>query len=137
MHCPKCGNERRSRAGFVGEKQRWLCKACGCKYTRSTRHGVPPETKRRALQLYLEGVGFRAIGRLLGVSNVAVLKWIRAFGEEVERCRKPGPAPKIAMIDEVWHFVQAKKTSAGFGYRCVISQDGSRAFIWVDEVPMA
>ena len=31
------------------------------------------EIKRQALQLYLEGLGFRAIGRLLGVSNVAVL----------------------------------------------------------------
>ncbi|MEZ5837386.1 MAG: hypothetical protein R3D03_16930 [Geminicoccaceae bacterium] len=67
------------------------------------------EIRRRALQLYLEGMGFRAIGRVLGVSNVAVLKWIRAFGEEVERMRRPGPPPKIAMIDEMWHFVHAKK----------------------------
>jgi len=45
----------------------------GCKYTRSTPRGISVEIKRQALQLYLEGLGFRAIGRLLGVSNVAVL----------------------------------------------------------------
>ena len=65
-HCPKCGSEVRTKAGFIGEAQRWLCKGCGCKYTRSTPRGMPMQVKRRALQLYLEGLGFRAIGRLLG-----------------------------------------------------------------------
>ena len=105
MQCPKCGSDDRRKAGFVKEKQRWLCKGCGCKYTRSTPRGKPPELKQRALQLYLEGMGFRAIGRILDVSNVAVLKWIRAFGEKAERNLSPAPTSKIAMIDEVWHFV--------------------------------
>lgn len=74
MRCPKCGSEDRRKAGFIRERQRWLCKGCGCKYTRSTLPGKPPEMKRLALQLYLEGMGFRAIGRVLGVSNVAVIK---------------------------------------------------------------
>ena len=95
MHCPKCGSDDKRKAGFIGEKQRWLCKECGCKYTRSTSHGKPMEMKRQALHLYLEGLGFRAIGRLLGVSNVAVLKWIRGFGEDVERTRKPGRLQKL------------------------------------------
>ncbi len=29
--CPKCSSSERSKAGFVGEVQRWLCKSCGCK----------------------------------------------------------------------------------------------------------
>ncbi|MFV0386071.1 MAG: hypothetical protein ACK5L9_19080, partial [Paracoccus sp. (in: a-proteobacteria)] len=87
------------------------------------------------LQLYLEGMGFRAIGRVLKVSNVTVLKWIRSFGEEVERARKPGPPPKIAMIDEMQHFIHAKKTPAGSGYRCAISADASSAFIWAAAEP--
>lgn len=137
MACPKCGGEPRTKAGFVGDKRRWRCKTCGCKYTRGTPPGLPMAIKRLALQLYLEGLGFRAIGRVLGASNVAVLKWICAFGEAAERCRKPGPAPKIAMIDEAWHFIQAKKTKPGPGCRCVISRTGSQAFIWVVEAPRA
>ena len=93
--------------------------------------------RRRALQLYLEGMGFRAIGRVLGVSNVTVLNWIRAFGEEAERLRSPEPPPRMAMIDEMWHFIHAKKTNAGCGLRCVISQDGSSAFIWRIGTPTA
>ena len=46
------------------------------------------------------------------MSNVAVLKWIRGFGEEIERTRKPAP-PRMVMIDEVWHFIQAKTTNVG------------------------
>ena len=45
--------------------------------------------KKLALQLYLVGFGFRSIGRVLGVSNVTVLNWIRAFGEQnrgFEKC---------------------------------------------------
>lgn len=135
MHCPKCGSEERHKAGFIGENQRWRCKGCGCKYTRSSPRGAPASLKRQALHLYLEGMGFRAIGRILQVSNVAVLKWIRAFGEEVERARKPGPPPKMAMIDEVWHFIHEKKDNAGSGYRCAISADASSAFIWADGEP--
>ena len=40
--------------------------------------------KRQALQLYLEGLGFRSIGRFLGVSHVSVQKWIKKFGQELE-----------------------------------------------------
>ncbi|OON69206.1 hypothetical protein B0919_10850 [Hymenobacter sp. CRA2] len=30
-----------------------------------------------ALKLYLEGMGLRAIGRVLDVSNVTVMRWVR------------------------------------------------------------
>jgi hypothetical protein len=35
--------------------------------------------KKKALHLYLESLGFRFIGKFLGVSNVFVLNWIRSF----------------------------------------------------------
>jgi transposase-like protein len=31
----------------------------------------------------LEGLGFRFMGRVLNVSNVTVLNWMRSFGEQV------------------------------------------------------
>ena len=135
MRCPKCGSEDRHKAGFIGEAQCWLCRSCGCKFTRSTPPGKPPEMRRQALELYLEGMGFRAIGRVLGVSNVTVLNWIRAFGEKAERERQPEPPPRIAMIDEVWHFVRAKKTNAGSGFPSVSPQDASWASTSADEEP--
>ena len=60
-------------------KQRYRCKSCGFNYTTGFR-GKPIELRQRALQLYLDGLGFRAIGRIVGVSNVTVLNWVRAYG---------------------------------------------------------
>lgn len=74
--------------------------------------------RRRALELYLEGVGFRGIGRLLGVSNVAVLYWIRELGEKVEELRGNTVAETscaVMELDEMWHYVQKKNKSFGSG----------------------
>ena len=133
MRCPKCGSEDRHKAGFIGEAHRWLCRSCGCKFTRSTPLGKLPEMRRQALELYLEGMGFWAIGRALGVSNVTVLNWIRAFGEKTERDRQSEPPPRIAMIDEVWRFVRAKTINAGSRFPSVSLQDASWASTSADE----
>ncbi|KAA6306338.1 hypothetical protein EZS27_042007 [termite gut metagenome] len=68
---------------MVRGHQRYKCKDCHYTSTVEKRSGEYPESERKkALQLYLEGLGFRSIGRYLEVSNVTVLKWIRSFGEE-------------------------------------------------------
>jgi len=64
---------------MMNGKQRYRCKICGFNYTTGFR-GKPLEVRQQALKLYLEGLGFRAIGRILGVSNVTVLNWVRAYG---------------------------------------------------------
>ena len=33
-------------------------------------------------------MGFRGIGRVLKVSNVAVLNWIKSYGEKIKELRK-------------------------------------------------
>jgi len=37
--------------------------------------------RRYRPELYLEGLGFRAIGRFLNCSHVAVYNWIKEFGK--------------------------------------------------------
>jgi hypothetical protein len=41
-----------------------------------------------ALHLYLEGMGFRAISRIIGVSDVAIAKWINPIKESLQPLRK-------------------------------------------------
>ena len=64
--------------------QRYKCKTCGCNYTKSTPNGYPIEVKREALRYYLEGIGFRRIERLPGVSHTAVIYWIKKAGEKIK-----------------------------------------------------
>ena len=66
IECPKCNNANCIKDGFMRGKQRYKCKKCNYKHTVKHRSGTAtPEIKRQALHLYLEGLGFRSIGRLL------------------------------------------------------------------------
>jgi transposase-like protein len=80
------------------------------------RSGEYPKSERKkALQLYLEGLGFRSIGRYLGVSNVTVLKWIRSFGEEVKSLQEETKEIEMVELDEMHSYVGSKKTTFGYG----------------------
>jgi hypothetical protein len=71
--------------------------------------------KKQALHLYMEGLGFRSIGRILGVSNVSVLNWIRSFGKSVEALNAQSKEIAIIEVDEMHSYIQSKKTTVGFG----------------------
>ncbi|OAV63858.1 Transposase [Bacteroidales bacterium Barb6XT] len=61
----------------------------------------PGSMKKQALRLYLEGSGFRSIGRLLGVSNVSVLNWIRKFGKETQELNLESKETGTVEVPEV------------------------------------
>lgn len=64
--------------------------------------------------MYLEGIGFNAIGRALKVSHVAVLKWAQQWGKELELIRNFKPAP-IIEIAEIRSHIRCKKPSYDMG----------------------
>ncbi|MGH8556951.1 MAG: IS1/IS1595 family N-terminal zinc-binding domain-containing protein, partial [Methylococcales bacterium] len=69
LGCPKCGKQASCKNGRVNGRQRYLCKNCNHRYTVSQRSGTGgKDVKRQAWELYLEGLGFRSIGRVLGFS---------------------------------------------------------------------
>ena len=93
--------------------QRYRCKACGRSFTRTPARGKPPAMKALAVLLYALGnVSQGMIARLLGVSHVAVYKWVRAAGEGAP-APSVAPADNIVQIDEMGHFVDGKKQGLG------------------------
>lgn len=95
--------------------QRYKCKECGCQYTDTKRRGVHPALKSFAIVLYAYcGVSMGKIARLYKISTVAVLKWVHAAALDVDP-HNSTCVSDIVMIDEVWHFVNGKKTKYGFG----------------------
>ncbi len=140
MHCGKCGCVSYHKSGFSNGKQRYKCKDCGYHFTRSYGRGQPPDKKLQALKLYKEGLGFRAIGRIIGVSNVTVLNWMRDVGAAVRDTVLAGlpqdiEGIEILEIDEMWHFTQKKPTSCGYGLLCLASPDVSLPWRWAVVVP--
>jgi transposase-like protein len=102
MHCPKCKKGNNSKSGVIKGRARYFCKSCNEYYTVEHRAGTADqETKRQALKLYLEGLGFRAIERVLKFSTVAILKWIRFFGAPVQDFRAKNPV-KIVELEEIY-----------------------------------
>jgi transposase-like protein len=64
--------------------------------------------KRQALRVYLEGLGFRSIGRFLGISHVSVQKMIRKFGSELEDLKSENEI-SIVELDECIRILGIKK----------------------------
>ena len=67
----QCGSAKCVKDGIVKGKQRHRYKSCNFRHTVQHR-GRSPEVKRQALVLYLQGLGFRSVGRFLQCSHVAV-----------------------------------------------------------------
>ena len=59
-------------------------------------------------------VSFGSIARILGVSDVAVLNWVR---DEARKLPEPSTKAEVVVVtlDEMWHFVRKRLRNCGFG----------------------
>jgi len=112
-YCPKCKSKNFRKDGIVKSRQRYLCKDCKHRFT-VEQVGKPYNLKKDALILYLEGFGFRPIGRFLRVSHVAVFNWIKSFGDKLDEFRNPSSL-QIMELDEMKTYISQKKTTGGLG----------------------
>jgi transposase-like protein len=132
--CPRCKSELVVRDGNSNGRQRHLCKECGYRYTRDKLRGKDKSIKKQALKMYLEGMGFRAIGRILEVGHVSIYRWIRAFGEEIEMIRAKEEV-KIVEIDELHTYIGSKKTIVGYGLRLTeVEKNLSTSYLAIEEL---
>ena len=129
MQCPKCGSSDKAKAGFIGETQRYQCKNCSCKYTRSTPKGLAPITWKLAKELYASGLSLRKIGNLIGVSTPAVLKQIRKI--DTTACRLEPQKTTVVELDELCTCLTEKNAKSGYGWLFVEKQGESWTGKWV------
>ena len=116
MNCPKCNSSTKIKSGKTEGRQRYRCKECGCNYSVEMKSTAKPKSlKIQTLHMYLEGLGFRSIGRILGVSNVSVLKWIRKFGQKVRELNREKQQIEMVEVDEMHSYIGSKKTTVGYG----------------------
>ena len=108
--CPRCSLKDAVKHGRRQGKQRYRCRGCGCTYTQSWSGKVHPQIKQLAILLYLNGLGFRRIGQVLGVSHVSVQRWWRDQADAFHPTRPAvGSSFEIVELDELWHW-HGKKT---------------------------
>ena len=133
MKCKKCKSSNRVKRGIVKGKQRYTCKECGYNYTVEEKSTSKSDSmKRQALVLYLEGLGFRSIGRFFNVSHVSVYYWIKSFGGKIEEIRSEQQI-EIVEIDEMHTYIGSKKTIVGFGLLLIeLEKSSSTAFLAIE-----
>ena len=111
-HCHRSTQQVKNGRPPAGS-QRSLCGACRRKYTPERRpQGYGEDLRRRAVQLYVDGMNLRRIGRTLGVVHQTVANWVAAHADALpDQPPAPSGAVKTAELDELYTFVGDKKTS--------------------------
>ena len=92
MQCPHCAHPDSIRYGTSRGVQRYRCKACR-RIFQTLRRGKDPVLKQQACQLYLEGMGMRAIGRVLNIHHKTVSRWLVQAAKHTQQAHhRPKPA---------------------------------------------
>ena len=110
MRCPRCDGTSLMKRGSKGGHQRYMCRDCG-RYSTDSQPKFSAETKAMAIEMYMNSMGIRAIGRVLGASPAAVLKWIRKEHATLqEKLVQAAPVdtgePDVIEMDEIYTYVQ-------------------------------
>ena len=122
--CKHCQAAAHVKNGIVRGMQRYRCEACGRNFTMTPPRGKPPRMKALALMLYAMGnMSFCGIARILGISDVTVLNWVRDTAQRLpEPSVTAGTAGTVIItLDEMWRFLEKKLKNSGFGGRMTLS----------------
>lgn len=80
QQCPNCNSKQFIRSGVVQGRQRYKCKKCRYYFSvNKVGKQIDNYYVNKALQLYLEGLSYREIERILGVSHVSVMNWVKKY----------------------------------------------------------
>ena len=113
-NCLRCrASTSQHKVGYTtAESQRYKCQHCQKKYTPESKHrGYPKNLRQLALKMYLEGINFCRIGRLLNVHHQSVINWVNAYAEELPEAPVPKQTESVEM-DEFFTFIGSKKTES-------------------------
>ena len=127
-NCKKCGSAHCIKNGYVRNNQRYRCKECGCNFIiGDKREKFSPATRALAILLYGRGKGsYGFISKLLKVSPVAVMKLIKREADKMPEPQIDSSIKEVS-FDDMWHFVEQKKTNYGSGGRWSAVEIGQSA----------
>jgi transposase-like protein len=123
--CPKCNSDDYVKSGIVQERQRYKCKACKYYFTvQKMGKKVDDYYVTKALQLYMEGLSYREIERILGISHVSVMNWVKTYKVKRPSHLNYRPTYKILTQSELVLYVSRKENLTGAGF--IITELGDK-----------
>jgi hypothetical protein len=109
-------------------KQRYKCRDCNYFFSvMKEGKNIDPYYVIKALQLYIEGVTLREIERILGVSHVSVMNWIRRYNISAPEKLEYRPTYKVFTHAELIDFFSDKETLKSSG--CMITELGDKFMV--------
>ncbi len=126
--CPKCHSGHAVKNGIVKGRQRYKCKECGYNFSVGKMgRSISVYYVIKALQLYIEGVGLREIERLLGVSHVSVMNWIRKYRIQIPERPPFNPTYKVLNHSELSEYISGRENMKGIGM--IITELGDKFMV--------
>lgn len=114
MRCPKCqetSHQRKCGKTITGSQQ-YSCKHCKAKYTpEPKKRGYLIELRFQAIQMYVDRINYRRIGRHLMVHHTTVINWVKAFAAQLPDTPPPEDLHTIE-LDELFTFIETKKSAS-------------------------
>lgn len=125
ISCPRCKQLHVVKSGIVKDRQRYHCKECGYFFT-VMKEGkqIDPYYVIKALQLYLEGVSYREIERILGISHVSVMNWVKKYKVTAPENNDYRPTYKVLDQQELQDFFSQPDALKSAG--CMITELGDK-----------
>jgi len=114
MKCSHCTHLDSIRYGTSLGVQHYHCQACR-RIFQTLRRGKDPALKQQACQLYLEGMGMRAIGRVLNIHHKTVSRWLVQAAQGLPASPPQTEACSFIEIDELCTFIAKKNPNIGSG----------------------
>ncbi len=97
-NCPNCSSENNIKSGVINDRQRFKCKDCNYYFTvDKLGKKIDDYYVNKALQLYLEGLTYREIERILGISHVTVMNWVKKY--QIKRPYKANYHPTYTILN--------------------------------------
>ena len=121
MQCPHCAHPDYILFGKNRGAQRYRCQACR-RTLQTLCRGKDPALKEQAQKLYLEGLGLRAIGRILRVHHKTLSRWLVPAAGQLPVNQPKTKACSLIEVDELCSFV-AKKIK-------MLDLDSDRFYFW-------
>lgn len=114
--CPNCSSDQYIKSGIVNDRQRYKCKSCGYFFTvNKLGKRIDDYYVNKALQLYLEGLTYREIERILGISHVSIMNWVKKYNIKRPYKTDYHPTYKILNATELSKYFQDTQNLSGAG----------------------
>ncbi|TSE09227.1 IS1/IS1595 family N-terminal zinc-binding domain-containing protein [Aquimarina algiphila] len=114
--CPNCNSSEYIKSGVINHRQRYRCKNCNYNFTvNKLGKKIDDYYVNKALQLYLEGLTYREIERILGISHVSVINWVKKYNIKRPYNSQYHPTYKILNASELAIFFQSPDNIKGAG----------------------